>query len=794
VTLYAQWSRDTRSEYTVKHYRQKADLTGYELMEREILLADPGASVEPSVRTYTGCTTPPVQTHTVPQDDSLEISYYYDRAKYIVTFDGNGATSGQMDLQEILSEVATALRKNAFSKLGHIFLGWQDNEGNTYTDQQVLNLRRGNGSILPLTARWMGNDNEVQPTSGEVIVTCRAGETVVFPDLPAGTQYTVEEIDNPAGFATGVIEEGKGSILPNAVSRSTVNNRYTAEGIISLEAHKAVEGGVPEEDKYVFELLDSSGNVLQRMTNGPVDTAAETFDDEGNLIPNPWQGTASVLFDVLTFTQADIGTKTFYIREVAGDDERMDYDAHRETVTVTITDAGNGTLDVKADYDSDGALFTNRPKTGELLLSKEILGATEGAAGTPFTFTLKLKDAAGNDIPGEFPVRIRHEDYGMQSVGVDATAYSYTQNLNQEGILQSKYGNNWGNTHIRGTGRTGSDPQAHVVKIPGAARLHVAITWGGESSNYDWACMWSGERPDVTAYNNFDSSLTGKLGGGSYMSAANTREYDVEGDSVTFSFRSDGSKSGDGYGYYAVITSEKEEVLGGYTDTVVASGGSLQLKGGETAVITGLPDGASYEIVESDAPGWEKTGKTGDTGTIDILDPAESVFTNTYKAECEAVIRANKKVTGGAKLPKETYSFSLQDEEGNTLYTAYADPVEGDWPTEGAITFPAIGYTAEDAGKTYRYFIAENPGTDEATTYDSHVEGVTVTIRDEGEGGLRAEVVYEDPVAGALFINHVEVPPLPETGGIGTRLFFVLGATLVLLGGMLLLIRRRTAN
>ena len=53
-----------------------------------------------------------------------------------------------------------------------------------------------------------------------------------------------------------------------------------------------------------------------------------------------------------------------------------------------------------------------------------------------------------------------------------------------------------------------------------------------------------------------NSSITGALGDGYYYSSSNNKEYDVNGDSVTFSMWSS-SYSGytsESWGYYAIIT------------------------------------------------------------------------------------------------------------------------------------------------------------------------------------------------------------------------------------------------
>lgn len=119
--------------------------------------------------------------------------------------------------------------------------------------------------------------------------------------------------------------------------------------------------------------------------------------------------------------------------------------------------------------------------------------------------------------------------------------YSHTPNISDDGVQSGNYANN--------------SKLNDVITIPGATKLHVELTYGGESANYDWVCMWKGNHPDYTAYNYSTAvSINGtkKFGGGN----GTTVECDIAGDTVTFGFRSDNSGCGNGYGYYAVVTGD----------------------------------------------------------------------------------------------------------------------------------------------------------------------------------------------------------------------------------------------
>ena len=117
--------------------------------------------------------------------------------------------------------------------------------------------------------------------------------------------------------------------------------------------------------------------------------------------------------------------------------------------------------------------------------------------------------------------------------------YSHTPNISDDGVKSGNYAN-YLNLN-------------DVVTIPGATKLHVKLTYGGEAG-CDWVCMWEGNHPDYTASNNYSTAIS--INGSSKFDRGNetTEECDISGDTVTFGFRSDGSGCGNGYGYYAVVT------------------------------------------------------------------------------------------------------------------------------------------------------------------------------------------------------------------------------------------------
>ena len=93
---------------------------------------------------------------------------------YTVVFDGNGATSGEMEEQSFIYDEAQYLLNNNFERIGYTFLGWSTNPEATvptYEDEaSVLNLTTTKNDRVVLYAIWEANDYQLtfNPTGGRV--------------------------------------------------------------------------------------------------------------------------------------------------------------------------------------------------------------------------------------------------------------------------------------------------------------------------------------------------------------------------------------------------------------------------------------------------------------------------------------------------------------------------------------------------------------------------------------------------------------------------------------------------
>ena len=86
--------------------------------------------------------------------------------EYIIDYNGNGATSGNMNSTKCQLNIEKELEKNQYSKTGYTFKEWNtkaDGSGNSYQDQQLVkNLTSTNGKTVTLYAQWKPNTYNIK--------------------------------------------------------------------------------------------------------------------------------------------------------------------------------------------------------------------------------------------------------------------------------------------------------------------------------------------------------------------------------------------------------------------------------------------------------------------------------------------------------------------------------------------------------------------------------------------------------------------------------------------------------
>ena len=146
--------------------------------------------------------------------------------------------------------------------------------------------------------------------------------------------------------------------------------------------------------------------------------------------------------------------------------------------------------------------------------------------------------------------------------------------------------------------------------------------------------------------------------------------------------------------------------------------------------------------------------------TCDGVQSDAIQFTNTYQAKPVSVqFRAHKTLADpdhtGVQLQAGQYEFTcVEDKTGGQVGTAKTNDQRGD------VLFDAISYTRPG---TYDYTIRETPGDRGGVTYDAAKHHVRITVTDDGEGQLLADVKYDGGTAIPEFTNTYRAQPATDT-------------------------------
>lgn len=153
----------------------------------------------------------------------------------------------------------------------------------------------------------------------------KAGTYTYTMSEKAGKEENVTYDTNTHEVTVEVADNGQGQLVATITSEQPVfTNTYTkpapAVDTITIEATKTLVGKELEAGKYEFELKEGD-KVIGTATN-----AAD----------------GKVVFPSITYTEA--GTHTYTVAEKAGNEENVTYDTTVHTVTVEVTDNGQGKL------------------------------------------------------------------------------------------------------------------------------------------------------------------------------------------------------------------------------------------------------------------------------------------------------------------------------------------------------------------------------------------------------------------------------------------------------------------
>ncbi len=149
-TFVASWSANTNTPYTVNHLLQNITDDNYTLDVAQPLTGTSDTSVTPTVKTYTGFTSPASKTVNVSPDGSQVVNYYYTRNSYTVSFVMNGGES----ISTVSRKYQANLDLPNGERNGYTFGGW-------FLDKELANEFTGTMPTQNKTVyAWWAEENK----------------------------------------------------------------------------------------------------------------------------------------------------------------------------------------------------------------------------------------------------------------------------------------------------------------------------------------------------------------------------------------------------------------------------------------------------------------------------------------------------------------------------------------------------------------------------------------------------------------------------------------------------------
>lgn len=453
--------------------------------------------------------------------------------------------------------------------------------------------------------------------NGEAVLSLNAGQTITFPDLPVGTTWKVEETEplNSNRWRTTVASSDQlhGLTASGTIDRAdrdsvVITNRYAhydkyAAAVTGKFKVTKIYAAGGEHSIYPgrvsFVLKDASGSEIQTI-----------FVD----------GEARAEFDILRFNTT--GTYTYTVEEVNGLVDGMHYDPTVYTVDITVTENDaehrlNAAVSWHDNaYDAEkGLTFTNtytEPDPEDAVVENALnvrKQYAEGSSDPAHVTTLFQIEAVTENapMPNETQIHILGARSGSFGSLVFDAEGSYVYRVSEVDPQQS-------GLHI--------DPTVYTVTFvvtKADGKLTAAVSYAADETEY----LYSEAGNVLTFTNAFENkaeelkhaslSLTKEIGEG--IDPGTTFDFLIEVAGASGRYDAASTNGFDGY-----VT---------FTD----GRATVQLKGGETLLIKGLPDAALYTIQET-TTGYT-VAKTGDTGTLSGGQTATAHFTNTKSGSGE---------------------------------------------------------------------------------------------------------------------------------------------------------------
>lgn len=542
--------------------------------------------------------------------------------------------------------------------------------------------------------------------------------------MPAARTATVRKADLDQGKAAidfGTIEYTEPGTYVYKVSEKHAGTTIDGIAYSKNVAEITVTVTPDKEGELSFELREVKGEDSEL-----IETVANAADGK-------------VTFSTIKYTE--IGQHTYMLREVKGDAGGITYDDTIYTVVTTIADNGKGQLaathELKGAKDVKSIEFKNAYTTNAAEASLTGIKNLQVADGlTPadiagkFTFTVTGEEGAPmpanasvtNDAKGKV-------DFGKITFTLDdlnkalgekpeKREHTFTYTVTESGEVA-------GVTNDAKLSREVS----FTVTDDGKGNLSVSHKPDGDvaftfTNTYNVTPVETSVTDQITA----TKVLTGReLAAGEFSFEL------VEGEGEDAKVIATGTNAADGK---ITMSAVKYTKAGTHAYTL------REVKGGT------ISKGVTYSDAEYTIETTITDNGDGTLSATHVLkdDVKAATFENAYSVtplDAEFDFGLGKAIDGRDWTDSDKFSFTITASEGTPLPDPATVTVSKKDAKDGiaAIKFGKIHYTA--AG-TYKYEIRENAGNTVGMTYDSHVATAEVTVTEDGDGNLTANVTKKE--------------------------------------------------
>lgn len=517
-------------------------------------------------------------------------------------------------------------------------------------------------------------------------------------ELSAGVKVTSGETEFKNVYATNPVE-------------SSVTDQITVT--------KSLTGRDLTADEFSFELLEIIDKEVK-----PVETVKNAADGK-------------VTFSAIKYTE--IGQHTYKLHEVKGNAGGIDYDDAVYTIVTTIADNGKGQLvathELKDAKDVKSIEFKNAYTTNATEASLAgIKNLQVDDALTPaditgkFTFTVTGEEGAPmpastsvhNDVDGKV-------DFGKITFTLDdlnkavgekpeKREHTFTYTVTESGEVA-------GVTNDAKPSREVS----FTVTDDGKGNLRVSRKPDGD------AAFTFTNTYNVTPV---ETSVTEQITATKVLDGRDLKEGEfsfelVEGDKVVATGTNDAEGN-------ITMSAVKYTEAGEHTYTL------REVNGGTTSKGITYSD-TKYTIETAITDNGDGTLKAEHV-LKDAKGATSATFENSYSvtpADADLDFDLSKVISGREWTDGDEFSFTITAPDGAPLPDPATVTVSKHDAKDGiaAIKFGKIRYTATG---TYKYEIRENAGSTVGMTYDAHVATAEVTVTENGDGSLTANVTKKE--------------------------------------------------